>query len=150
MVCTCPDPHSLQIRARAMFPSWAQLRTRRPHTTELRMFRPNVPKFCALLLGSTWAQVGANWPEFGASWAQVGSCSAQLKAKDSRVWPQSALVGPSRSASFLSGLFPACGRCSSGSNSNKTLPEGPCQKSLYNLLFQLRHSVILRKEPKGN
>ena len=79
-------------------------------------------------LASKHAQVAPCWTlvglKLGPSWGQLASSWAQdaplrpIKAKDGQVWPSRLLVGPSRSPSFLSVLFPGCGRFSSRSDSN--------------------------------
>ena len=105
----------------AMFPtlglSWAELWHQMAPAQDQVMLSPSCVQTCpsCAMLDPSWAQVGS-WSQLarvrrklGPSWAQVGSCSAQLKAKDGQVWPQVALVWPSRPASFLSVLFPGCG-----------------------------------------
>ena len=117
-------------------PHWACLgsnfgaRWTPPHRTKLRMLSPTCIHTCPsctildVQLGSSWAQVGAVARvrrKLRPSWAQGGSCSAQVKAKDGQVWPQSAVVGPSRPTPFLSIQiiqFSGQGRFSSRSDSN--------------------------------
>ena len=108
--------------------SWAQLRRQMPPQDQVTRAKPNlrqnVPKLRHVgpQLGSSWAQVRANWPEFGASYAQVGPKWATVRPTlrpRSKFDPSRLLVGASGPTSFLSVLFPGCGRFSSRSDSNR-------------------------------
>ena len=71
---------------------WAQLASKRAHAAP-----------CWTPAGLSWSQQLARVRDkLGPSLAQVGSCSAQLTGKDGQVWPQSALIGPSTPAPYLS------------------------------------------------
>ena len=108
--------------------SWAQLRRQMPPQDQVTRAKPNlgpnVPKLHHVgpRLGSSWAQVRANWPEFCASYAQVGAKWATVRPSlrpRSKFDPSRLLVGASGPTSFLSVLFPGCGRFSSRSDPNR-------------------------------
>ena len=78
--------------------SWAQLqRQMPPHRTKFRMLSPTCVQTCPIALC---------WTEFGASYA------AQLRPRTAKFDPSPLSVGPSRPDSFLSVVFPGCGRFS--------------------------------------
>ena len=113
------------VRARPCCPHWACLGpnfgARCPHRTKLRVLSPTCAQTCpsCAMLGPSWAQVG---PKFGASYAQVGPKWATVRPNlrpRSKFDPSRLLVGASGPTSFLSVLFPGCGRFSSRSDSNR-------------------------------
>ena len=110
--------------------SWAQaepiLRTQ-CSTLKLCIFTL-FPIFWALMEVRTrpcWLHWACLRPTFSTRCSKICACEAQLVSKRAQVvpcWthPSQLLVGPSMPASFLSVLFPGCGRFSSRSDSNRS------------------------------